>query len=493
MDQSTDKLSETSQLDTSMQQAQSASNEQQRRNKKRKPPNYYQSAEYAAIIKQNDDLLKSKQQLEQNQINANKNNEDINSKLNHNSQIVNNEIIEADSCFDFSDRLADVKLNDANTKINNHHHPVDVVQVDLNKNNDESNKIKQAEPTTSTSTSETTSTASSTKPASSPWSSLFKSAAAAEAAAAQQTSNAKISTQKSSSSSSKQPLTASVSSPATTSNSTSSTNSHAHLNGHSNESSTNNNNSNSSDVLKVLGTFFKQCELKHSAPALQPRGIRNRQNWCYVNATLQALLACPPFYNLIKNVYNKIKNSNASTKNVPCIAALGRFISEFKVMVRNASSTSSYENATKTLSTNSGKELVIGGTFEIDYFYDTLANLQQAEPQFKSGRQEDAQEFLSFLLNRLHEEMIKCLESLNPANATSNTTSSSNTNNVNNNNTNEHSKLNGNSSNTNNDNQENEDEDEWKEVGKKNKAFVTRKVIRLNFGLNFLYVYLIWI
>ena len=461
-----------------MQQAQSASNEQQRRNKKRKPPNYYQSAEYAAIIKQNDDLLKSKQQLEQNQINANTNNEDINSKLNHNSQIINNEIEAA------SDRLADVKLNDANTKINNHHHhhPVDVVQVDLNKNNDESNKIKQAEPTATTTTASET-TSSSSKPASSPWSSLFKSAAAAEAAAAaQQTNSAKISAQKSASSSSKQPLTASVSSPAT-SNSTSSTNSHAHLNGHSNESSTNNN-SNSSDVLKLLGTFFKQCELKHSAPALQPRGIRNRQNWCYVNATLQALLACPPFYNLIKNVYNKIKNSNASTKNVPCIAALGRFVSEFKVMVRNASSTSSYENATKTLSTNSGKELVIGETFEMDYFYDTLAGLQQAEPQFKSGRQEDAQEFLSFLLNRLHEEMIKCLESLNPANATSNTTSSSNTNN----NTNEHSKLNGNSSNTNNDSQENEDEDEWKEVGKKNKAFVTRKVMKFNFGLNFLFV-----
>lgn len=38
------------------------------------------------------------------------------------------------------------------------------------------------------------------------------------------------------------------------------------------------------EVLRMLGNMFKMCELKHSAPALQPRGIRNKQNWCYINA-----------------------------------------------------------------------------------------------------------------------------------------------------------------------------------------------------------------
>ena len=36
--------------------------------------------------------------------------------------------------------------------------------------------------------------------------------------------------------------------------------------------------------------------------------------------------------------------------------------------------------------------LVIGEPFEIEYFYETLASFK-AELTFKSGRQEDAQEF----------------------------------------------------------------------------------------------------
>jgi ubiquitin carboxyl-terminal hydrolase 10 len=141
-------------------------------------------------------------------------------------------------------------------------------------------------------------------------------------------------------------------------------------------------------------------------------------------------------------------------------------------MVRTSQNESKSSASTTIIASHNGKELVIGEPFDIDYFYSTLADLK-AELQFKSGRQEDAQEFLSFLLNRLHEEMIKCLESLNPANPTTTTsTSSSNTSNS------QHSNhlTNGNSKNNKNENENNdEDEDEWKEVGKKNKAFITRK------------------
>lgn len=43
-------------------------------------------------------------------------------------------------------------------------------------------------------------------------------------------------------------------------------------------------NTSSIESLQMLGDLFKNHELKHSAPALQPRGIINRQNWCYINA-----------------------------------------------------------------------------------------------------------------------------------------------------------------------------------------------------------------
>jgi ubiquitin carboxyl-terminal hydrolase 10 len=142
-------------------------------------------------------------------------------------------------------------------------------------------------------------------------------------------------------------------------------------------------------------------------------------------------------------------------------------------MVRTSQNESKSSASTTTIiATHNGKELVIGEPFDIDYFYSTLADLK-AELEFKSGRQEDAQEFLSFLLNRLHEEMIKCLESLNPA--TQVTTSALNTSNSQQSNhlTNGNSKSNNN--NNQNENNDEEDEDEWKEVGKKNKAFITRK------------------
>lgn len=42
--------------------------------------------------------------------------------------------------------------------------------------------------------------------------------------------------------------------------------------------------------------------LKHALPFLKPRGFINKGNGCYINATLQALIACPPFYNLMKEI-----------------------------------------------------------------------------------------------------------------------------------------------------------------------------------------------
>lgn len=83
--------------------------------------------------------------------------------------------------------------------------------------------------------------------------------------------------------------------------------------------------------------------------------------------------------------------------------------------------------------------------------------------EFK-GRQEDAQEFLSFLLNRLHDEMVKCLESQDSKII---------------------DQINGDHCNGNNEGDGEEEDDEWKEVGKKNRAFVTRRV-----NINFLFYFL---
>jgi ubiquitin carboxyl-terminal hydrolase 10 len=83
------------------------------------------------------------------------------------------------------------------------------------------------------------------------------------------------------------------------------------------------------------------------------------------------------------------------------------------------------------------------------------------------GRQEDAQEFLSFLLNRLHDEMVKCLESQDPAKQQEHMASPAAQQNGF-----AHAAANG----TQHDANAEDGADEWQEVGRKNRAFITRRV-----------------
>lgn len=153
-------------------------------------------------------------------------------------------------------------------------------------------------------------------------------------------------------------------------------------------------------------------------------------------------------------------------------------------MVRNSSSSSSSSSGVglgpgeRTIPAGN-KELVIGESFECEYFYDVLAKLRSAHMEFKLGRQEDAQEFLSFLLNRLHEEMLKCLDALTNTNNNENQhqhhqngDETSAPTGLLNGHDNHHLNNNNNHSET---NDTNGADDEWREVGRKNRAFVTRK------------------
>ena len=61
-----------------------------------------------------------------------------------------------------------------------------------------------------------------------------------------------------------------------------------------------NTNPNDLDMAK----FLQMYALNHRSSMIKPRGLSNRNNWCFVNAILQAIVACPPFYNLMKSLPN---------------------------------------------------------------------------------------------------------------------------------------------------------------------------------------------
>lgn len=54
--------------------------------------------------------------------------------------------------------------------------------------------------------------------------------------------------------------------------------------------------------IRRLAEHLVTCDLVTTPLALLPRGLINKSNWCYINATLQALIACSPFVHLMKSL-----------------------------------------------------------------------------------------------------------------------------------------------------------------------------------------------
>ncbi|KAK7869965.1 hypothetical protein R5R35_013739 [Gryllus longicercus] len=202
--------------------------------------------------------------------------------------------------------------------------------------------------------------------------------------------------------------------------------------------------------LYRLGEFLSKYQLDHKAISLQPRGLTNRSNWCYINSTLQALLACPPFYNLMKSLSMPLRRSGKSS--TPIIDSMVEFVNEFSPL----SPVSRVNRKEKAQRKDDTIEVQVGAAFEPNYIYKMLSNIQS--DTFKvEGRQEDAEEFFSCLLNALNDEMLELIKLVKD-------TSDSNI-------------SNGDVSNGDGANQSYEDDDdtEWKVMGKKNKGSVTRR------------------
>ncbi|PIA46339.1 hypothetical protein AQUCO_01500100v1 [Aquilegia coerulea] len=127
---------------------------------------------------------------------------------------------------------------------------------------------------------------------------------------------------------------------------------------------------------------------------LLPRGLINLGNLCFLNSTLQALLSCSPFVQLLQ----ELRTRSIPKVGYPTLHAFVAFISDFDMP---AVSSSSKKNDTKFLQT--------GSPFSPAMFEPILKIFTPDVPNSISGRprQEDAQEFLSFLMDQMHDELLK--------------------------------------------------------------------------------------
>jgi len=141
------------------------------------------------------------------------------------------------------------------------------------------------------------------------------------------------------------------------------------------------------------GFIFKKIvpNLDFNPRRIVPRGLVNNENMCYMNSILQPLIRCPPFY----NYFDDIAKSGRPTGNL--VTALIEFLGEFKHNLLAVDDTPVSQNISDVL-------------YHLKKF-DTQKVIRSLV--MKKGRQEDAEEFLGFLLDGLEEELVS-LKSIPP-------------------------------------------------------------------------------
>ncbi|ODV97335.1 hypothetical protein PACTADRAFT_49067 [Pachysolen tannophilus NRRL Y-2460] len=162
-------------------------------------------------------------------------------------------------------------------------------------------------------------------------------------------------------------------------------------------------------------------------PKITPHGLINTGNICYMNSILQMLLYCSPFYNFLKVIHDKTIAKIGSTSKTPLLDAIIEFISWFNnngpegeqkqlnnIRTPQPSQNSSPKQALAQKATSSSatsKNSIFGSPLSPDSFYKALSTHQRFQ-HLKWGQQEDAEEFLGYLLDGLHEEFVESIKNL---------------------------------------------------------------------------------
>ncbi|CAM9966981.1 unnamed protein product [Scytosiphon promiscuus] len=163
------------------------------------------------------------------------------------------------------------------------------------------------------------------------------------------------------------------------------------------------------------------------AGGLVHRGLVNTGNSCFRNSVLQALLACEPFVEVLFRVAPGLQNSVPAQEALPTWAQMTRFAAAFEPPKPGVpaplggggggggSSEGGAWSMAKGRNRGSGGGGGGGGgryhrattaTVEPVYPDEAMSRAFGAFRAANMGEQEDAQEFLAFFLDQLHEEIV---------------------------------------------------------------------------------------
>ena len=132
-------------------------------------------------------------------------------------------------------------------------------------------------------------------------------------------------------------------------------------------------------------------------------GLRNLGNTCYLNSSLQMIFSVPDFVRSLQDIYNKYKDDisdvgdetsiTTTTTSMPLTRAFLKVAMDAKIIAPTVQKTHESDNNSSTITSVTPRE--------VKEAIDVLTD------KFKGYEQRDAHEFVSTLIDYIHDELVK--------------------------------------------------------------------------------------